>query len=464
MYIRTHEGLGQDPTPSILRARLEWQKQVNGLAEETGLDPQFVEEFLVAYDTLSKPAFPGRIDPRGVPFIQLQIPLVAIAKIFKDFLYPIAGPAGAAISAGISLYEAYTGKDLVTQQRLPTWQRVLSVAVAFLPYVPRGAMRPMTQAARGAVQVSKAALAAISHNAKQIAALAVQLRLPARTMLRFAGKMARLPLDKLRQLFQRIEAARQAPRALQLTNDEAVLARQVDDAFREFTPTAQAVPQVIKAATVRAFMFLNREQPVFLGRLLGRRLSLTTPGSVKSGLQAAERSAADVVRRIRLHWDAAVSRAGGAQQTAQRVFAQLRAAQRAKPNLNPNEWVRPRLFGLWRQRAMNRIYNDRALVRDLKERFGIIIGKNPKTRTITMHIRTKPLTAGGRVQTPLDFDHAVRGHADAVAEALARNDFRPLISTVDSSNLQLMTGRENRNFIEAIRKAERAMGVPVTPP
>ena len=443
----------------ILRARLEWQERVNGLAEETGLDPQFVGEFLVAYDALSKPAFPGRIDPRGVPLIQLQLPLVVIAKILKE-LCPFAPPPAPVICTVISLYEAYTGKDLVTQQRLPTWQRGLSVVIAILPFVPKVAKGPITQGARGVMQVSKAALAAISHQAKQMAALAMELRVPARTILRFVGKLARLPLDKLRQLFQRIDAARKAGRALQLTNDEAVLARQVDDAFREFTPTAKAVPPVIKAATARAFMFLSREQPLFLGRLLGRLLSLTTPGNVKSGLQAAERSAADVVRRIRNHWDAAVSKVGGAAQTAQQVFVQLRAARPA----NPNTWVRDKLFDAWRPRAMRRIYNDRALVRDLKEQFGIIIGKNPKTGTITMHIRTKPLTAGGRVQTPLDFDHATIGHASAVAEALRTNDFRRLISTVDSSNLQLMTGRENRNFIEALRNAEKEMGVLVPPP
>lgn len=440
----------------VFRARLEWQERVNGLVKETGLDPQFVGEFLVAYDALSRPAFPGRIDPRGAPFIQVQPPLVGIATIFKDYLYPIAGgPAGRAISAAISLHEAYTGKDLVTQQRLPTWQRVLGAGLAIVPFVPKAAKGPITQGARGAVQVGKAVLAAISYGTKQIAALAVQLRLPARTMLRFVGKLARLPFDKLRQLFQRIEEAQKARRALQLTNDEAALARQVDDAFREFTPTAKAVPQVIKTATARAFMFLTREQPVFLGRLLGRLLSRTIPGAVKSGLQAAERSAADVARRIRSHWDAAVSRVGGAAQTAQQVFERLKAARPA----NPNTWVREKLYDAWRERAMRRIYNDQALVRELKEKFGIIVGKNPKTGTISMHIRTKPLTSGGRVQTPLDFDRATIGHANAVAEALATNDFRRLISTVDSSNLQLLTGRENRNFIEALRNAEKEMGV-----
>jgi Pre-toxin TG len=462
MYIRTAEDLGDVTTTRvgqiaqqierdpILRARLEWQERVNGLAQESGLDPQFVGELLVAYDTLSKPAFPGRIDPRSVPFIQLEQPLVVIAKLFKDYLFPLIPVVGATIS----LHEAYTGKDLVTQERLPTWHRVLVVALAIAPFVSR-AVRPIARAASGGVQVSKAAIAAIAHNAKQIAALALELRVPARTMLRFVGKLARVPVDNLRRLLQRVEAAQKARRTLQLTSDDAASARVLNEAFREFNPPVTSAPQVIAAPTARAFIFLNRDQPLFLGRLLGRRLSLTTPAN----MQAAERAAADVARRIRIHWDAAVSKDGGMEQTVRRIFERLKTA---RPT-NPNEWVRENLFKQWRQRAMRRIYNDRALVRDLMEKFGVVIGKNPKTGTISMHIRTKSATSGGRVQTPLDFDHATVGHANAVAEAMATNDFRRLISTVDSGNLQLLTGRENRNFIEAIRKAQREMGV-LAPP
>lgn len=41
----------------------------------------------------------------------------------------------------------------------------------------------------------------------------------------------------------------------------------------------------------------------------------------------------------------------------------------------------------------------------------------------------------------------------AGAGRAARGDFHELMSTVDARYLQLMTGRENRNFIEVIRQA-----------
>ena len=105
---------------------------------------------------------------------------------------------------------------------------------------------------------------------------------------------------------------------------------------------------------------------------------------------------------------------------------------------------------------MGRTFRDAALRRDFGEHAGIVIGRNAKTGTISMHIRTKS-TSGQRVQTPVDFDHSRIGHVDAVARALREDDFRHLISTVDSDNLALSTGRQNRNFIEALRAAERAM-------
>ena len=93
---------------------------------------------------------------------------------------------------------------------------------------------------------------------------------------------------------------------------------------------------------------------------------------------------------------------------------------------------------------------------ELKDEAGIIIGLNEKTGTITMHVRTKSPTAQ-RVQTHIDFDHANIRHADAVQSALATDDFRKLISTVSSDNLQLMTARENQEVIEEIRKAQQKM-------
>lgn len=138
---------------------------------------------------------------------------------------------------------------------------------------------------------------------------------------------------------------------------------------------------------------------------------------------------------------------------AGRVFRELR---KRRPS-NPNKFVRERLYNLWRNRALRRIYRDAQLRAELREQAGIIVGRNPKTGTISLHIRTQG-HGGRRVRTPIDFDHGQIRHADAVADAIRTGDFSHLVSTVASSNLQLMTGRENRNFIEALREALRAMG------
>jgi hypothetical protein len=247
-----------------------------------------------------------------------------------------------------------------------------------------------------------------------------------------------------------MRAARRAGRALELGRAEREIIEGFDEAFRELQEVSSLAP-VIRAPTALGFKFLNRLQPQVLGRLLGRPLTGARAGAVRAGLRAADDAAAALQRRIAAHWDAALPR-GGTDAVARRVFRELKRANPSKPN----EWVRQRLYSLWRNRAANRIYRDTALRQELREQAGIIVGRNAKTKSVSIHIRTK-LPSGRSTQTPIDFDHSGIGHSDAVSRALREDDYRQLLSTVDPSNLQLMTGRENRNFIEALRQAERAM-------
>jgi hypothetical protein len=174
-------------------------------------------------------------------------------------------------------------------------------------------------------------------------------------------------------------------------------------------------------------------------------------------LQEAENLAAGLAARIARHWQAALPRGQqNALAVCQRIFVRLKAAMGRAVKPNPNTYVRDRLYQEWRKRAMKRIGSDAALVRDLNDEAGIIVGQNPLTRNWTIHIRTRGPNAA-RVQTHVDFDHAIVGHQTAVADALRLNDARPLISTIDLGNLQLMAARENRNFIEALRKAAAEM-------
>jgi hypothetical protein len=116
--------------------------------------------------------------------------------------------------------------------------------------------------------------------------------------------------------------------------------------------------------------------------------------------------------------------------------------------------VRPRLYDRWRQRALRRIYNDAGLRSDLAQEAGIIVAHNPSSDSFSIHLWAEG--PSGRTKVPIDFDHANIGHSPAVRQALNRGDYRELMSTVDSANLQLMTGRENRNVIEELRKAAAA--------
>lgn len=430
----------------IFRARLEWTERVEQLAQETGLDPEFVEQFLVQFNQQTQPRFPGKIDPRGLPFVQIGVQRYAIAYLIKEYT-----PAG----APFQLYEAVTGEDILTGRELATWERVLGIVAALLPALGKFVGKAIGTGVRVGVRAARTVAKGVTQTAGQLASISIQAGLSARSMLRFIGRVGRIPADRLRSLLDRVRRARAARQALRLTDEDHRLMRELDEAFREFGggAAAQAAPKLAKP-TARAFIFLTRLQPQVLGRLLGRPLSQSAARLGTRAAQQAEDIAANIAARIRAHWDAALPKGvRSAADAAQRAFDELKRVNPA----NPNTFVRQRLYDAWRTRAMRRIYRDGALVRDLKEHAGIIVGRNPKTKTITIHVRTKSPTAK-RVQTHLDFDHGATRHEDAVRAALRADDPRPLVSTVDSANLQLMTARENRNFIEALRKAEREMG------
>jgi hypothetical protein len=273
-------------------------------------------------------------------------------------------------------------------------------------------------------------------------------------MLQYVGRLARLSADRVRSLLSRIRSSRQVREPLRLSGEDVRLLQQVEAAFREFeghVATTGVTP--IRRPTARGFIFSNPFQPQVLGRLLGRLLT-SAAQPVRAGLREADGVATGICARLVAHWDAARPRRG-TDDELRRVFRDLKLA--SPPN--PNTWVRERLYTLWRRRAMNRIYRDVALRRALREQAGIIVGRNPRTRTISFHVRTQSASRG-RTQTAIDFDHAQIRHADAVSRALRTDDYRQLLSTVDPNNIQLMTARENRNFIEAIREAAREMEGP----
>ncbi|WP_162055911.1 hypothetical protein [Pontibacter pamirensis] len=425
----------QDP---VYRANQEWREKIQRYVDETGLDYQFVEAFVMEYEKGNMPRHPGVIDPRSIPFFQSRAGLQSVAMAINMMTHGTAG----------SFASAVTGLDM-SGNELSTGERILEGVFVVISLMPGGGL------AGDAAMVAKLGLTAaktIVFAGRSLARVAMSARTSVTAFLRILSRLRHIDPRKVAELLKRMREARAAGKRLRLTDGEARLMREIDQAFVEYTlPIAKVVK--IATPTARAFMFLNRRQPLVLGRLLGRTWGKPASKMAKSTLQDAEDIAASITDRIRRHWNAALPKGqDNALEACQGVYRKLEQALRSKSPPNPNNFVRDKLYKKWRARAMRRIGNDNQLVNDLKEHAGIIVGKNRLTRSWTIHIRTKGPKAQ-RVQTHVDFDHGIVGHSKAVDDAVRLKDARPLISTIDGGNLQFMTARENRNFIEALRQA-----------
>ncbi len=421
----------------IFRARQEWREKVQQLSAEFGLDYQVVEAIMLEYQKVNAPPHPGVIDPRGVPFLQVQAPLQGIAKIINVLT---AGTAG-------SFASAVTGIGMDGQE-LSTAERILEGALTVMSLASPGGGNIFSEIA----QITKLGISSVRlilRATRSLAFAAASSGIGVRVLLRLISRLRNVDPAKVSALLKRIKEARAARKTLRLTDGDANLMRELDDAFREHNlPVARVVK--IANPTAQAFKFLNRKQPLVLSRLLGKPWNLAKETMRKAPLQEAEDIAASIRSRIRAHWDAALPKGQkNALGACEAAYTKLDAAMKADPTLNPNSFIRKQLYDQWRTRAMKRIGKDKALVRDLKDEAGVIVGKNRLTGNWTIHVRTK----GANPQTHIDFDHAIVGHDAAVKQTLRFKDARLLISTIDGGNLQFMTARENRNFIEAVRKA-----------
>lgn len=220
--------LREDP---VLRAHLDWQDRAQQLADEAGVAYQYAAEFLQEFDRLTAPRFPGTVDPRGVPFLQAEPPLFASAYLIKQYILPFT-PAGPLLG----IYEGVTGRDMLTGDRLPLWERVLNLVTSLLPFAS-GALKGGARAVAKGVRVAAQELASA---ARTMAGLAVRIGKSARAMLRFAGKLARVPAARLQALLDRVTLARKAAGGLRLAPDEARLAGQVDEAIRQLDDVVEA--------------------------------------------------------------------------------------------------------------------------------------------------------------------------------------------------------------------------------
>ena len=283
--------------------------EVAQLSAQTGLDQEFVGDFLHAYSTLTRPRFPGVIDPRGIPFVQISAGRSGVAWLLKEYVLP-----------GFGIYEGITGKDVLTGCELTTLERVLGIvgdASSFLPIgrVTRPALRFFARGARLASRGVKFAGRMVGRGAARWATAAVQLGVSPSRMLSYLGRVSRLPSQQVVALRTRVKQARAAGVALRLTPAERRLVQEISDAGRElrgqalsrrvFGPPASAAPAAVstraalariasRANTARAILSVLRTRVFW--RSGPHRVYMTRAGQLV-GAHAALRRFAETYRR-----------------------------------------------------------------------------------------------------------------------------------------------------------------------
>lgn len=239
----------------------------------------------------------------------------------------------------------------------------------------------------------------------------------------------------------------------------------IDDAFDSIV--GDGLPPGASSASSAGtdlMMVLTREQEAALGQFLGRNWNDLAPrhppGSAvltsaqRAAWARADQRARETLLGIRRHWDAALPpRVSSVDDVVRRIFA------RRPSGLSPSEynrWFRSALFGNWRQRAMRRIWNDTALRDQLREMGLTIYWRRGRSGRYVGSFRIRARRPdGARVHIGLDVDHGVIGHSPAVREAIAHGAWQPLVTTVDSTNMQLITASENQQVIEELRRLAR---------
>jgi hypothetical protein len=180
-----------------------------------------------------------------------------------------------------------------------------------------------------------------------------------------------------------------------------------------------------------------------LGQFFGEPIKLVGRQETREAQDAANK----LIAAMKQHWDDAVPSGETRASLLKKVYAEYRAELKVRPDTSP-QFIRAKLFDPWRKRFMASLGKDAALIAELRTATGIgIVTESGVTK---FELRLKM----GNTQAKLGFDvdHAETRLSDAVRNAKRPED---LLSVIDSDGMQLLTPRENRREIEALRKATR---------
>lgn len=255
---------------------------VSAIVAETGLDREFVEAFLASYNVV--PRHPGVIDPRGVPFIQLSAPRFVMASLVKDFI------------PGIGLYEGITGRDVLTNRELETWERFLGAGLDLLPFATRALSGPTRAAVRGTARVAARAGRSLAELGRHMGR-SLRGRIPARSMLRIIGRLGQTSPEAIRVFLRRIRQVRRAGGSMRLTRQDRELLEEIFGAGGRSRGGRRAtMHQRQRAAALR-------EEAEVLDRQAARfddnaaRIEASRPEGARRARQRAEGLRADAASR-----------------------------------------------------------------------------------------------------------------------------------------------------------------------
>lgn len=193
---------------------------------------------------------------------------------------------------------------------------------------------------------------------------------------------------------------------------------------------------------------LKKPQMQTLEQLLGQLFGQPIERVGRQELREAQERANSLIAKMKVHWDAALPEGQTRANAMRSVFDKLEAERKRDKDLNPSRFVRKKLFDPWRVRFMKRLGRDAALRSELSSAAGIELLMDSDVPKFSLK-----LDVGGKeVKIGFDVDHAETRLSDAVRTAKTPED---LLSVIESDGMQLLTPRENRIQIEALRKATR---------
>ena len=236
------------------RDRIIWNKRVMRLANQAHVSFAFAQELLSEYERLQGLPLP-KVEPRLYPGIQgavsgqrmlfatttsltVGIPLAGVTLAMLIENPWLAVKALIAMLGAENLTSSVIGKSVITGRRLETWERVVNLALTLIPlckYASAFKYARNLKYADAIIRASARLSGKAIESAQFIARLAARSGRSLVATVRFAQRIGGMSQRTLARLSRRVALTlRSKGKSLTLTKLEETLAKELDDAVREF--------------------------------------------------------------------------------------------------------------------------------------------------------------------------------------------------------------------------------------